>query len=429
MHRWTRLAVLVVGFSARAVDLPMEEGERLALAALGDAGYRSDVRGIELARDRIAAAIADGATAPREYRIALAEWLLSNASMADPPAALSAAERSKEHLDRALELDPSYAQAYALASRVTFALTGLGKGDRKQAYAEMNGQWKKAMELGPDVPEVILADAVMLTYAPAPAGGDPARGRARFHEGIGRLELAAAFSPEAALWRPMAWSWLGMAFLYSGDMLLAREAFEHALALRPDYAQVRDALLPMTDVVDGGRVPDPAKRKWLPLVEDPAGDGRQKAPDLLRAAWSTDAPSGMLFVRIDLETPADPAALGVNVAFDTDGDAATGAPWWAGNTGFNYDRLATVWVARGSDGRLRGTAGVTDARGGAEGRFTSLSRGVTFALFEDNRVIVIGVPLDSLGAARRLRAVVTVGSNTMWNDTAPDAGSARLDLP
>jgi hypothetical protein len=212
-------------------------------------------------------------------------------------------------------------------------------------------------------------------------------------------------------------------------MLPARQALERALAVRPDYAMVRNALLPMTDVVEPGTLPDLSRAAWAELASDPAGDGRMaQLPDLRRVSAFSDRAADRVYFRFELEAPADPDRIGVNLAVDTDGDQATGGHWWAGNTAFTYDRLVTLWLARGTDGRFRGAAGVGDAAGVAQGRFLDVARGVTFAVVEDNRVIVVGIPRSSLGSGERLRAVGTVGSNTTWNDTAPDKGSGALDL-
>lgn len=109
-----------------------------------------------------------------------------------------------------------------------------------------------------------------------------------------------------------------------------------------------------------------------------------------------------------------------------DADQATGNGWWA-NKAFKYDRLVTVWVAKGCDGLYRGSLGVAEASDVNAGRYVTSSPGtVGFAIEPSSRSIVVGVARKVLGDLDRLRMVVTVGSNTNWSDTAPEEGFALL---
>jgi hypothetical protein len=136
-----------------------------------------------------------------------------------------------------------------------------------------------------------------------------------------------------------------------------------------------------------------------------------------------------VWFRFDLAVAVDPGRLGINLALDVDGDPKNGNAWWAVNTSFRYDRLVSVWVGRGGDGRYRGSVGTADAGEVAAGRYATSGAGtVSFAVDPSNRSTLVGVDRAVFGERGRVRLVAAVGSNTDWNDVAPEAGSAVLEL-
>ncbi|MFT3783992.1 MAG: hypothetical protein QM790_18425 [Nibricoccus sp.] len=101
----------------------------------------------------------------------------------------------------------------------------------------------KALRRAPGSPRVMFFQGVVLVMTPEMFGGD-------LDGGIKLLERAdAAFEkqPEEALihWgHAEALAWLGIAKQKHGDVVGARKAWEHALAIEPEYGWVKYVLLP-----------------------------------------------------------------------------------------------------------------------------------------------------------------------------------------
>jgi tetratricopeptide (TPR) repeat protein len=355
-----------------------------------------------------------------EYQLAFSEWMDSQNVGGDSALATAAAKRAMASVDRAIALDPALVPAHVLRSRIGFVLMFHGAMPMGEARALMTESFTAAKKLAPDDALVTSLEAAFLYYGSQ--GREP--GRALLRKSIDGL--AARSDDEAKLWLPVVWSWYGVMLLGEGDMEQARMAFESALAVRPDYEYVRSAMLPMTAVVDAGTAPKFGRDGWTPFVADEEGDGKGKGlPDLRGVAWRAEG--DRVWFLFGLAAAPDPAHIGMNLAIDLDGDPANGGSWWAGNRGFRYDRVVTVWVARGADGKYRGSSGVADAADIVRGRFTTSAPGaVAFAVDAENHALLVGVPRDRLKG--RMRVVATVGTNTDWNDVAPAEGAALLEL-
>lgn len=377
------------------------------LQTLTDAAFRGDVRAMQTER------------AHALYSIAFSEWMESNTLAGDSARAVEVAKRARTDVESAIALDPSLVSAHVLRNRIVFNLFSQGALKPDEALPLMRESFEAAKKIAPDDPLVKVVEATFLYYGQA---HDLEGGRTLVRKAIDVLRKRAPDDPDSAMWLPIVWSWYGTMFLGEGEMEQAESAFTEALHVRPDFAYVKSAMLPMTRVVEVSAAP--RFSQWTQLLTDGEGDGRKPGlPDLRDVQWRADG--DRVWFRFDLAGAPDPAHVGVNLALDVDGDAATGRNWWAGNTAFRYDRLVTAWVARGADGKYRGSVGVADADDAAGGRFvTSPAGDVAFAL--DDHALYLGVKRDAL--APKMRVVATVGSNMMWNDVAPAEGAAELHL-
>jgi hypothetical protein len=357
-----------------------------------------------------------------EYSLAFAEWMDSQNVGGDSALATAVAKRAMASVDRAIALDPKLVEAHVLRSRIAFILMYHGAMPFDEARALMTESFTAAKKLAPEHPLVTSLEAAFLYYG----GKDRDKGRALLRTSI--EGLAARDDDDARLWLPVVWSWYGVLFLGEAEMEQARTAFESALAARPDFEYVKSAMLPMTEVVDAGVPPRFPRTGWTPILSDEEGDGKSKAmPDLRGVAWRREG--DRVWFLFGLAAAPDPSRIGMNLALDLDEDQSNGGTWWAGNRGFRYDRVVTVWVARGADGRYRGSSGVADAADIVRGRFTASPAGtVEFAVDVENQALLVGVKRDALSATGRMRVVATVGTNTDWNDVAPAEGSALLDV-
>ena len=364
--------------------------------------------------------ISESDAARVEYQLAFAEWMDSQNVGGDAALATAAAKRAMASVDRAIALDPKLVEAHVLRSRIAFILMFHGAVPPAEARTLMLESFNAAKALAPEHPLVTSLEAAFLYYG----RNDRANARALLRKSIDAM--AAREDEDSKLWLPVVWSWYGIMLIGDSDMEQARAAFESALAVRPDYEYVKTAMLPMTAVVDAGPAPKFPRDGWNAVVSDEEGDGKSKTlPDLRAVAWRADG--DRVWFRFGLAGAPDPANIGMNLALDLDGDPGNGGSWWAGNRGFRYDRVVSLWVARGADGRYRGTSGVADAADIVRGRFTTSPAGtVSFAVDEEDRALLLGVKRGLLQG--RMRVVAVVGTNTDWNDVAPAEGSALLDL-
>ncbi len=362
----------------------------------------------------------DADAARVEYRLAIAEWMEGQNAGGDAPQATAAAKRAMASVDRAIALDANLAAAHVLRTRIAFILMSHGAMPADEARTLMMDSFAAAKKAAPDDPLVASLESAFLYY-----------GRNQHAEALSQLRksierLAARDDEDAKLWLPVVWSWAGIMLIGDGEMEQAHAAFESSLAARPDFAWVKNSMLPMTEVVETGTLPKFARAGWTPIVSDEEGDGKSKTmPDLRGVAWR--AQGDRIWFLFSLASAPDPSRIGMNLAFDLDDDPGNGRAWWAGNKSFHYDRLVTVWVARGADGRYRGSSGVADAADTMHGRYaTSPAGAVSFGIDGDN--LLVGVKRDALGVRGKTRVVATVGSNSDWNDVAPAEGSALFEM-
>ena len=418
--RYYVILLLILTLCTHAADAP-------PFQQLGDAYFKRDVAGIERLRAAFAQPVANESPADgakRLYFVAFSEWLLSMSAGGDSALSVAAARRADAALTELLALDPSSAHAQVLRGRVWYMLSSQG-AMKPEDRARWREPYDAANRLAPDDPLVRMQDSIVLIYTP---GGDRPKGQAMLRETIDALAARAGDDPHLAIWLPIAWNWYGTTFLSDGDVEIARSAFESALKVRPDYDFIRTAMIPMTEVVDGGAPPKFSANGWKNLVSDAEGDGRfPKMNDLRAVSWRADKKT--VWFKFDLAADVDPDTFGINLAFDLDEDQKTGSGWWAGNTAFKYDRLVTVWVRRGKDGRYRGAVGAADAADITAGTMvTSPPKTIAFSVDGSKRAILVGVDRKVFGATKRVPLVATVGTNVVWNDVAPGEGSAILDL-
>jgi tetratricopeptide (TPR) repeat protein len=102
----------------------------------------------------------------------------------------------------------------------------------------------QAAAAAPGNPRVLLFRGTSLLFTPPEYGGDPALGVATIEKAVDHFASDGATAAGPHWGHGQALAWLGLARQRTGDLAGARAAWEKALALEPNYAWVKFALLP-----------------------------------------------------------------------------------------------------------------------------------------------------------------------------------------
>lgn len=237
-------AVFAVTFPAAAQSVGTLNELRTAAHQARDADLQADWARLLDVRDRVARLTTDETAAPLvHYYLGYIDWRLSSlAWMAAGPRGVIALMDSASH---ELSKAGDTADAHALHASVLGMLIA---GDPKRApelSPKWKAEWEAALKLGADNPRVILLNAMKTFFAPPQYGGDKERGLELWREAIAKFERAPAAGAGWPDWgHAEAWGWLGGAHLSMGDRAKARDAFQRALKLRPDFWWVERIALP-----------------------------------------------------------------------------------------------------------------------------------------------------------------------------------------
>jgi tetratricopeptide (TPR) repeat protein len=199
------------------------------------------------AKTLLAACVAQGEYQPlAEYYLGYADYRLGVVvHRMDKAKAIVYLDSAVEHLQKAIALESTFAEAHALLAscygiKISFApFKGIILGPRSSSAMQT------AMGLAPRNPRVALLGAIGTYNTPSVFGGGK-------DKGLDALNKAAELFDqwqEADSLRPdwgaaEVYAWIGMAHLQRNEMILARNAFEKALQITPDYGWVKNDLLP-----------------------------------------------------------------------------------------------------------------------------------------------------------------------------------------
>lgn len=140
--------------------------------------------------------------------------------------------------------DPRSAEAHALLSSVYglqiggSLFKGMSLGPRSGAAMD------RAVELDPANPRVILLQGIGAFHKPGVFGGGKDKAETLLRKAIVLFEKEPADHPWPNWGRAEAHAWLGEILANRGDTVGSRAEYEKALEIAPDFARVRNALLP-----------------------------------------------------------------------------------------------------------------------------------------------------------------------------------------
>jgi tetratricopeptide (TPR) repeat protein len=165
----------------------------------------------------------------------------------DKPAMIAELEQAIALLER-VKGQPWEAEAAALHGGILGQLIGFKGGMAGMTLGPKSASLlARADEALPGNPRVLLFRGISLINTPPAFGGDPAKGAQLLQQALDAFGKSDAAAPGPQWGRADALTWLGIAKQKAGDAAAARTAWEQALALEPDYAWVKFALLPALD--------------------------------------------------------------------------------------------------------------------------------------------------------------------------------------
>lgn len=145
---------------------------------------------------------------------------------------------------------PWEAEAAAMHGSILGELIALSK-DPANAGATLGPQSGRlvaqAAAAAPTSPRVLVFRARSLLFTPKEYGGDPVEAAAMLQQAVDRFAAPGTPPPGPAWGHADALVWLGIARQQAGDLAAARAAWLQALAIEPNFAWVKFALLPSLD--------------------------------------------------------------------------------------------------------------------------------------------------------------------------------------
>jgi tetratricopeptide (TPR) repeat protein len=435
------MAIFLSAFAAFLISCQHEKAVKefnQAKAMLLEVSMKADSAGMVRARQRFEKLLEnpqvaknDSLAAWAHYFIALADWQMGFATFGNQANTIKLLEEALAHLRPTINLKENLIDAYAVLRRSSYWLYTLDPARAKTVWPEINAALKKAQALAPNHPRVKFEEAIDLFYKPPQAGGNQEQGLKRFQEAAQGMEQeSTANQAYEDWWRAMTYMFLGQAYLGVEKPEEAEKAFKNALALQPNFAMVKNGMLPMTEEMTVPAVRNLDRMAWKQLTTDPANDGRN--PNWAEAkalSFYYDAPTDTLWFKFDLERLPNPNAFGINLVVDTDQNQQTGANWWGNNKTFKYDRLVTVWVIKTGPNRYRGSVGIGNTHGIQLGSYTNLfHHNLAFGADAERKIFLLGFKSAELDSDGRFDLMGEVGSNVGWNDDIPDSGFVTLGL-
>ena len=153
-----------------------------------------------------------------------------------------------QHLEKAIQLERDFAEAYALLGSLygekigASPLLGMSLGPKSGMHLA------KARELAPENPRVAYLDAIGRYYTPEMFGGSKEKAISGLYQAAALFATWQSPDPFAPDWgHAECYAMLGQFLSAQQRTAEARTALAKALEIRPDYGWVKHVLLPQLD--------------------------------------------------------------------------------------------------------------------------------------------------------------------------------------
>jgi tetratricopeptide (TPR) repeat protein len=161
----------------------------------------------------------------------------------DKEKAITYLDSAADHLKRATDLRSNFADAYALLGscygiKITHSpIKGIILGPMSQRAMD------KAKAIAPENPRVALLDAIRIFNTPSMFGGGKDEGLQAMRRAAQLFERWMAPDTLVPDWgKAEVYAWIGIAYIDRKESALARQAFELALKINPEYGWVKYGL-------------------------------------------------------------------------------------------------------------------------------------------------------------------------------------------
>ena len=246
-------SAIALGLGPAGLAAAQEPAAGPAWAAVVDALDRSvvagDVEGIAATRDAarrgLDEAPSGGARARLRYLLAYANWRLLGADPAPEDDERDALADEAESMLRAnLTLTDDDVEAHALLGAVYGMKIGSSMWRGMTLGRRASRAFDEARGIDERNPRFLLLKGLDVYHRPARFGGGLERAELWFRSAAGFFAVQPPDAPWPNWGRLDAHAWLGRTLARLGDPDAARQQYEQVLEMEPDYAWVRDILLP-----------------------------------------------------------------------------------------------------------------------------------------------------------------------------------------
>lgn len=156
-----------------------------------------------------------------------------------------------QHMEIVVELDPMLADGWNLLSSAYVHKTSVRPLKAIGLSRKYRRARARALELEPKNPRVILIGGIIDYALPGVVGGNKDRAEGAFEEAARLFAEEVIDDPFVPSWgHDEAYARLGIVYMDRGDLVDARNAFERALEINPEFGWVSQDLIPSLEKLE-----------------------------------------------------------------------------------------------------------------------------------------------------------------------------------